>query len=157
MTVLEILTFPNPVLKQPCTDITQFDAKLEQLITDMFETMRQANGVGLAAPQIGLSQNLVVIGYEKKEIVLINPKLIFSEGTTVDEEGCLSCPGVTAIIARANRITVKAVNKKGRSITYKVQGYLARIMQHEMDHLIGTLIIDKEPLEISLEKQISVS
>lgn len=148
MSILSVLTFPNPILKQKSVDIINFDKQLDQLIEDMFETMDHYNGVGLAAPQIGVLQNLVVIGYQKRRFALINPVIISAEDSSIDEEGCLSCPELTRVIERSDKIVVSATNKKGKKITLKEKGFIARIIQHEIDHLSGILIVEKIPVDL---------
>jgi peptide deformylase len=147
MSSLSIITYPNPILKQTCSNITVFDEKLEKLIEEMFELMTEYNGVGLAAPQIGILQNLFVLNFKKRRFALINPVIIYKEGSEIKEEGCLSCPGFGVEIERATKITVQAFNPKGKAITLKEKDFIARIIQHETDHLFGTVILDKgEPI-----------
>jgi peptide deformylase len=148
MSLLEVIIQPNPILRQKCADVEKFDKDLEKLILDMYETMIENKGVGLAAPQIGVLKNLLVITFEERNLTLINPKIISAEGTTYDDESCLSCPDFSIHLERKDKLTIEAKNKKGKPITIKVKGFLARIVQHEMDHLNGILIIDKEPAKV---------
>jgi peptide deformylase len=146
--VLKILKYGAPVLEQPADKITDFDnAELNQLIEDMFETMYAAKGVGLAAPQVGVSKRLTVIDIsvgedESKKLVLVNPEITSAEGKQVGEEGCLSIPGFREPVSRANKVTVKAFNPKGETIELSGEELLARAFQHEIDHLNGKLFIN---------------
>ncbi len=146
--VLKILKYGEPVLEKPAEPISNFESSdLKQLIEDMFETMYAAKGVGLAAPQVGLSQRLTVIDIsvgedETKKLVLINPEIVSREGTQVGEEGCLSIPGFREPVTRANKVRVKAHNEKGEPIEVSGEELLARALQHEIDHLNGKLFIN---------------
>ncbi|NQY74151.1 MAG: peptide deformylase [Candidatus Margulisbacteria bacterium] len=146
MSVLQVITVPNPLLKQVTVDVNTFDEKLQQLVFDMFETMAHYQGVGLAAPQVGILQSLVVIMFEKKELILINPEIIFTDGQCVDEEGCLSIPGLRRQVERAENIIVNAFDVVGNPIQIKEEGFMARIILHEIDHLRGILITDKKEI-----------
>lgn len=145
--VYKIVKYGDPVLEQPSALVTQFDTpELRQLIADMFETMYAAKGVGLAAPQIGISQRISVIDVslgEKDEdkIVIINPEVTFREGKQTGEEGCLSIPGFREPVSRANKVTVRAKNAKGEDMELSGEELLARAFQHEIDHLNGILFI----------------
>jgi peptide deformylase len=146
--VLKILKYGEPVLEKPADAIADFNSpKLKQLIEDMFETMYAAKGVGLAAPQVGISQRLTVIDIsvgedESKKLVLINPEIVSREGTQVGEEGCLSIPGFREPVTRAHKVTVKALNEKGEAMDLTGEELLARAFQHEIDHLNGKLFIN---------------
>lgn len=146
--VLRILKYGEPVLEQPADLIKAFDtADLNELIENMFETMYAAKGVGLAAPQVGVSQRVTVIDVslgedEAKRLVLINPEIVAREGSQVGEEGCLSIPGFREPVTRANRVTVKAFSQKGEPIELEGEELLARAFQHEIDHLNGKLFIN---------------
>lgn len=151
MTIREIITIPDPRLKIKAKKITNFDKDLHLLIDDMIETMREAPGVGLAAPQIGISQQLFVAEYGDDEDPEIEPKLyIFinpeikksSEDTEMGLEGCLSVPEFLGDVERHASVTVKAMNKHGRKFKIKASGWLARILQHEIDHLNGIVFPD---------------
>jgi len=144
MSILTILTYPDPILAQTCSDVTRFDESLQKLIDDMFETMLERNGVGLAAPQVGLLQNLFVVQFEDRRLIAINPKIISFSGKTIDEEGCLSCPEANVKLERADKITLKCLNRKGKPITIKEKGFFSRIIQHESDHLSGIVILNKQ-------------
>jgi peptide deformylase len=152
MAILDIVTFPDPFLRLKAKQVTKFDAELQTLIENMFETMRAAPGVGLAAPQIGESVRLVVVEYTEdedenakpKKYVLVNPEIVKrSEETITDLEGCLSLPGLAGTVERHQSVTVKAKNRFGKPIKLEAEEWLARIFQHEIDHLDGVLYIDR--------------
>lgn len=145
MTIRKIIHLPDPRLRQVTTPVTQFDDKLEALIDDMFETMYDANGVGLAATQIGLNLRLAVIdvkGDQARQYVLANPEIISSEGEEIMQEGCLSVPHVWDKVKRATRVTARAQNQAGEWYELTGEGVLAECIQHEIDHLNGKLFID---------------
>ncbi len=155
MTLRKIVTLPDPVLRRKAHPVETFDKNLKTLIEDMLETMREAPGVGLAAPQIGLSERLIVVEYYKKEEdeeieeapkkvwAVINPEIIkSSEETLLGVEGCLSIPGLVGEVERHAAIQVKGLNRHGKPIKIKAEGWLARIFQHEIDHLNGVLFPD---------------
>jgi peptide deformylase len=145
--VYKIVKYGNPVLEQPAREITEFDTpELHELVDDMFETMYHAKGVGLAAPQIGLSKRLTVIDCameegESEKIVLVNPRVIHKEGKQTGEEGCLSIPGFREPVTRAMKATVRAQDVKGEWFEISGDDLLARAFQHEIDHLNGILFI----------------
>ncbi len=158
MTIRKIVTLENPTLRQKARKVTRFTPDLQTLIDDMVETMRAAPGVGLAAPQVGQGMRLFVAEYAEsrdpdeegaeasppKLYVLINPETVrVSEEKVEGEEGCLSIPGYAGTVERHEAVTVKALNRRGQPIKLKAQGWLARIFQHEIDHLEGVLFIDK--------------
>ncbi len=151
MARLELRTYPDPVLRETCTEVTLFDEKLEKLATDMLETMYFNDGLGLAAPQVGVSKRLLVLdvapGEErgKNPIVLINPKIVDGEGTIEWDEGCLSLPDLNVVMARKAHIVVQAQNIKGEPIELPCDELLSVAVQHEMDHLEGKLLIDYLP------------
>ena len=143
--IRKIVKYGDPVLETPCDSVTEFDTpELRQLIADMFETMRDATGVGLAAPQTGLSQRLTVIDCsagedEDEKLVLINPEITSTEGEQIGEEGCLSVPGFREQVKRALKATARAQNVKGEWFEVTGEELLARAMLHEIDHLNGIL------------------
>ena len=143
MPVLDIKKAGDPVLRQKCEPITTFDRKLRLLLKNMADTMYKADGVGLAAPQIGLSINVVVIDVGEGIIELINPKIIKREGMVEDTEGCLSVPGIYGTVERSARVVVEYQNRFGKKHTMEGTGLLARAFQHELDHLDGVLFTDK--------------
>jgi peptide deformylase len=144
-----ILVVDNPnerrILRAKAKKVSRFDAYLERLVTDMWETMRAAPGVGLAAPQVGESIRVLVAEYEDEAVALVNPEIIKrSEDEELGTEGCLSIPGfIGDDVARASAITVKARDPKGKEIRVKAEGWYARILQHEIDHLDGVLYTDR--------------
>ncbi|HXE06243.1 MAG TPA: peptide deformylase [Acidobacteriaceae bacterium] len=143
-----IVKYPDPVLAKAAAPVTAFDASLKKLVAEMFESMYAAQGIGLAAPQIGLSQRLTVIDTSfkkdlKDRLVLINPEIIETEGSQFEEEGCLSLPDIREKVKRAARVKVKAQNEKGEWFEIEGDELLARAMQHEIDHLNGVLFIDR--------------
>ena len=144
MAIRKIITTENPILRQKAKKIHRFDSSYQRLIDDMFETMRAANGVGLAAPQIAQSIRLFVAEYEDRKVAMFNPTIVKAEGEELGTEGCLSIPGyVGENIRRATKITVKGQDVHGKSIKVVAEGWFARILQHEIDHLDGILFIDR--------------
>ncbi len=157
MTLLDIVTLPNKILRNRTQPVTDFDAPLQLLVDDMIETMRDAPGVGLAAPQIGRSIKLTVIetlpevDEEGNEIedsrelfVITNPEIVWTSRDTVDGiEGCLSIPGYLGEIERYDSIRVRAQDRHGKKIKLRLNSWTARIFQHEIDHLNGVLYIDR--------------
>ena len=143
-----ILFYPDKRLREPGKEVEEFDAELHQLIEDMAETMYVAPGVGLAAPQIGVSKRLFIVDVatdddEPSDLrVFVNPEIIATEGDTIFNEGCLSFPGVREDIDRADRITVRALDQDGNPFELEADGLLAIAIQHENDHLDGKLMID---------------
>ena len=165
MALREIVTLPEPILRRKAKPITKFDKNLQTLINDMIETMRDAPGVGLAAPQVNIGQQLIVVEYAEgndEEIfdeenaesdpppikpkllyVMINPEIVkVSEEKVMGVEGCLSIPGIQGEVERHEAIQVKGLNRYGKPQKLKVDGWMARIFQHEIDHLNGILFTD---------------
>jgi len=152
MALREIVTVPNPVLRRKAHAVTKFDDELQVLITDMIETMREAPGVGLAAPQVGVSQRVIVVEYTtdeedetapKKLFAVVNPEIkVTNQETEMGVEGCLSVPGLLGDVERPLAVTVKGLNRQGQPTRIKAQGWLARIFQHEIDHLEGVVFTD---------------
>src|SRR6201993_4101540 len=146
--VYPIVKFPDPILQRPTEPVTAFDGDLRTLVDDMFESMYVAKGIGLAAPQIGISKRLTVIdlSFQKnpeEKIVLINPEIVFREGKQYEEEGCLSLPEIREKVSRAAKVKVRAQNVKGEWFEIEGEELLARAFQHEIDHLDGILFIDR--------------
>lgn len=142
--ILRIKKFGDPVLKKKAEEISQITPEIKELIFDMKETLRQAQGVGLAAPQIGVSKRIFVAETEKGAVGFINPKIIKkSRQKETQEEGCLCIAGLFLKIKRAKEVEVEAQNEQGENVAIKAEGLLARIFQHEIDHLNGILIIDR--------------
>ena len=143
MAVLKIRTLPDPVLRQKAKRVANIDGSIQKLIDDMIDTMRAASGVGLAAPQIGVPLRLAVIELPGEEtITLINPEIIKRQGERMVEEACLSVPGYQGEIKRSVTVKVKAQDRQGREIRLKGEELLAHALEHELDHLNGTLYID---------------
>lgn len=148
MAVLEIKRYPEEVLKKRALPVENIDKELQRLIDNMIETMYAAPGIGLAAPQVGVSKRLIVVDVSTKDakyplIVLINPETIEADSLIDSEEGCLSIPGYTSTIKRAGRIIVKGLDRDGRQVQIEGTGLLARALQHEIDHLDGILFVDR--------------
>jgi peptide deformylase len=177
MTLRKIVTLPEPVLRRKAKAVTKFDKDLQTTIDDMVETMREAPGVGLAAPQIGLSERLIVVEYyeheedevkaeeneeevPKKVWAVLNPEIVkASEEKVMGVEGCLSIPNLVGEVERHTEIQVKGLNRHGKPMKIKAKGWLARIFQHEIDHLNGVLFTDRAtrvwqpPTEVEEEKE----
>lgn len=152
MAVRPIVTVPHPVLRRKAQPVRDFGPELQQLIDDMIETMRAAPGVGLAAPQVNVPLRVIVVefGDEEDESVpprlwaVVNPEIVrVSRETEMGTEGCLSIPGILGDVERAYAITVRGQNRHGQPVKYKLRGWVARIFQHEIDHLNGVLFTDR--------------
>ncbi|MEN2994420.1 MAG: peptide deformylase [Thermodesulfovibrio sp.] len=156
MAILEIKKYPDEVLKKKAEIVTDINGDLQRFIDNMIETMYNANGVGLAAPQVGVLKRVIVVDTSPRQenqslIVLINPEIISSEGEILSEEGCLSLPGFITRLKRKEKVFVKGLNRKGKEIEIEATGLLARALQHEIDHLDGILLIDRiSPLKREL-------
>lgn len=144
MAIRKIITTENPILRQKAKKVHHFDPSLPKLVEDMFETMREANGVGLAGPQIAQSIRIFVAEYEDRKVAIFNPEIVKAEGEEKGPEGCLSIPGyIGENIRRATKIVVKGQDVRGKAIRVNAEGWFARILQHEIDHLDGILFIDR--------------
>ena len=144
MAIRKIITTENPILRQKAKKIHRFDPSLQKLVDDMFETMHTAGGVGLAGPQIAQSIRVFVAEYEDHKIAVFNPEIVKAEGEEIGPEGCLSIPGyVGENIRRAGKVLVKGQDVRGKPIRVPAEGWFARILQHEIDHLDGVLFIDR--------------
>ena len=159
MTVRTIVTLPEPVLRRKAHPVTKFDENLQTLIDDMIDTMRDAPGVGLAAPQVGISERVIVVEYaepeeveegeEPKEVepklyVMVNPEIVKSSPeTVVGVEGCLSIPALVGEVERAHEVRIKGLSRRGQAMKLNVDGWLARIFQHEIDHINGVVFTDR--------------
>ncbi len=153
MTLREIVTLPDPVLRRKARTVTRFNAEFQTLIDDMIETLRDAPGVGLAAPQVGVSDRLIVVEYPvdddqedapKKLFVVVNPEIKeTSSETEMGIEGCLSIPGLQGEVERALAVTVKGQTRRGQPVKIKAKNWLARIFQHEIDHINGIVFTDR--------------
>jgi peptide deformylase len=177
MALRKIVTLPEPVLRRKARTVTKFDKDLQTAIDDMVETMRKAPGVGLAAPQVGLSERLIVVEYyeheedevkaeetgeeaPKKVWAVLNPEIVkASEEKVMGVEGCLSIPNLVGEVERHTEVQIKGFNRHGKPMKVKAKGWLARIFQHEIDHLNGVLFTDRAtrvwqpPTEVEEEKE----
>ena len=145
MSKLTILEFPDARLRTKAQPVTVFDAALKQLAADMLETMYEAPGIGLAATQVNVHKQLIVLDVSEDKnqpMVLVNPKILEREGSQTYQEGCLSVPGIFADVDRADRIGIEAQDADGKAFTLEADGLLAVCIQHEMDHLVGKLFVD---------------
>ena len=143
----EIVMFGAKVLRQKCSPVQEVDDEIRDLVGDLFDSMRAAEGVGLAAPQIGLARRVCIVDVSSQQpeyppVALVNPRIIASEGTQVGEEGCLSFPDLYGDVKRAERVTVEALDINGNTFTTEGNGFYARALQHELNHLDGVLFID---------------
>lgn len=151
MAIRTIYTSDEPVLRQKAKRVKKVDASTQKLIDDMLETMRDAPGVGLAAPQVGVSLRVIVVETPEDDedpqggshLELVNPEILKGDGEQIGEEGCLSIPGYVGIVKRQMNVTVKGLNRKGKDVKIKATGYLARVLQHEIDHIDGILFTDR--------------
>ncbi|MGG1398335.1 peptide deformylase [Bacillus salipaludis] len=145
MTIRKIVNYPAEILEQPCKPVIKFDRKLGKLLDDMYDTMIQYDGAGLAAPQIGLDARIAIVDIDDEHgtIEMINPRLLEANGEQTGPEGCLSFPGLFGDVTRANYVKIEALNRKGKKYTFEAEGFLARAIQHEMDHLDGVLFTSK--------------
>jgi peptide deformylase len=144
--ILPIIKYPDPILSQPGEPVTEFNAELRKLVADMFETTYANQGIGLAAPQVGVSKRVTVIDVSmgknpKDKLAIINPEIIFSEGKLYEEEGCLSFPDIREKVVRAAKVRIRAQDEKGKWFEMDGDDLLARAFQHEIDHLDGVLFL----------------
>ena len=159
MAILDICTYPDPVLSKVCEPVAVIDDKLLVLARDMAETMYAAPGVGLAAPQVGQALQLIVVDTKPEAergdpMVLFNPRVVEEEGEETAEEGCLSLPDHFSQVTRASRVVVEAMDQEGKPVRIRAQGMLARCLQHEIDHLQGRLLLDYvSPLKRALYRK----
>jgi peptide deformylase len=148
MAILPVKKYPSPELTTRAEEVSTIDDELRRLVADMVETMYAASGVGLAANQVGVTRRLAVMDVSAGEnpddlYVMINPEIVESDGAESDEEGCLSFPGLTEIVTRPQRVTMRALNLDGKIYTLEGEGLLARAICHEVDHLNGVLFVDR--------------
>ena len=144
--ILKIVKFPDPVLSRPGEPITEFNGELRKLVADMFETTYASQGIGLAAPQVGVSKRLTVVDLSvgkvpEDKLVLINPEIIFSDGKLYEEEGCLSFPDIREKVVRHAKVRIRAQDEKGKWFEMDGEDVLSRCFQHEIDHVDGMLFI----------------
>ncbi len=152
MAIRKIVTLGDEVLRKECRPQEKFDLRLWVLLKDMADTMYKAEGVGLAAPQVGVQRRVVVIDVGEGLVELINPVITSREGEQCGREGCLSLPGRQGIVTRPNVVTVKAQDRKGNPIELTAEGFFARAVCHELDHLDGRLYIDVMDRELTPEE-----
>jgi len=139
-----VVKIPSHVLRQKANEVGKITKKTLLLVDDMIRIMRKANGIGLAAPQLGVLQRVIVISPDgMRPTALINPRIVKAEGQMIGQEGCLSIPGLYGDVTRAAYVEVEALDRKGRELTFELEGMPARVAQHEIDHLEGILFIDK--------------
>lgn len=159
MPILEIMKYPAPVLHKVGKPVEEFDERIKKLVADMFETMYAAQGVGLAAPQVNISERIFVMdcsGSEdvSRKIAIINPEVIYTEGEQYGDEGCLSFPQIFQKIMRSNRAVVRGQNEFGKDVEYDVSELEARCVLHETDHCDGIVFLDRmTPIKRGLAKQ----
>ena len=149
MGIRKIVTLGDETLRKECKPVEKFDRKLGVLLKDMADTMYKAEGVGLAAPQVGILRRVVVIDVGDGLIELVNPVIVSAEGEQAGPEGCLSVPGRRGYVVRPNKVTVRAQDRKGNPVEYTGEGLLARAFCHELDHLDGRLYIDVMDRELT--------
>ncbi|MGG2141371.1 peptide deformylase [Symbiopectobacterium sp. RP] len=145
MSVLQVLHFPDERLRTIAKPVAEVNAEIQRIVDDMFDTMYEEEGIGLAASQVDVHQRIIVIDVSEERdqrLVLINPELLEKDGDTGIEEGCLSIPKTRALVPRAERVKVKALDREGNPFELEADGLLAICIQHEMDHLVGKLFID---------------
>lgn len=142
--MLSLTLHPNSILRKRAEEVGTITPEIKELVLAMIETMKENKGVGLAAPQVGVSKRIIIVKTENGPAAFVNPR-IFKKSRTVeaDEEGCLSVPGIFLKIKRIKKVEIEALDFDGRKIQIKAEGFLARIFQHELDHLNGVLIIDR--------------
>lgn len=146
MALLKVRHYPDPVLKKKAETLTEFGPKEQKLFDDMIDTMHVEDGVGLAAPQIGVSKRILIACPTAKpgeEFVVVNPEILESSGREIGPEGCLSLPGITGDVARFKKIKLRYQDRTGQVITAEIRDFFARVIQHEMDHLDGILLVDR--------------
>ncbi|MGQ9512386.1 peptide deformylase [Thermodesulfitimonas sp.] len=143
MAVFKIVEIGDPVLREKAQPVTKITPALLRLLDDMTETMYAYHGVGLAAPQVGVSKRVIVVDAGKGLYQLINPEIIAVAGSETDREGCLSIPGVWGEVTRAAAVTVRGLSRSGETVEIEAEGFFARALQHEIDHLDGILFIDR--------------
>lgn len=148
MALLQVSVYPDPILRQKCLPVEKVDGTIDKLIDDMAETMYEAPGVGLAANQVGSPLRIIVVDAQRPDdehglIVLLNPEVVSGQGQTISEEGCLSLPDYFSKVKRFNEVVVKGLDRKGNPVEINATGFLAVVLQHEIDHLEGRLFIDR--------------
>ncbi len=153
MATRRIVEIGDEKLRKHCKPVEKFDLRLRILLKDMANTMYKADGVGLAAPQVGILRRAVVVDIGEGLYEMVNPEIIASEGEQTGPEACLSVPGRSGVVTRPNKVTVRAQNNRGETYEVTAEGFLARAFCHELDHLDGTLYVDKMEREIFPEEE----
>jgi peptide deformylase len=143
MSERSIFVLPDPILRKQAKEVSRLTPATKSLVEDMIETMHVANGVGLAANQVGTLQKIFVYDDGEIEGVIVNPKIVSTRGEQIGQEGCLSVPGLQGEVRRAMEVEIRGLDLSGRPVKLKAEGLLARIFQHELDHLYGRLFVDK--------------
>lgn len=144
MAIHKVITAENPILRRKAKKVHRFDPSIAKLAEDMFETMHAARGVGLAAPQIAQSIRIFVAEFEDRKVAMVNPEIVKAKGEVLGTEGCLSIPGyIGENIRRAEKVVVKGQDVHGKNIKVNAEGWFARVLQHEIDHLDGILFLDR--------------
>lgn len=143
MAVYQVVTVPDQILREKSVPVARVNAGVIRVLDNMADTLYAFDGVGLAAPQIGISRRIIVVDPGDNLIEMINPEIIFREGEKLGTEGCLSIPKVRGLVPRAERIIVRGLNREGQEVEFEASDFLARVFQHEIDHLDGVLYIDK--------------
>lgn len=152
MATRKVVKLGDDTLRKVCKKQEKFDLRLWTLLKDMADTMYKAEGVGLAGPQVGILRRVVVIDVGDGLVELVNPEIVASSGTQCGREGCLSLPGRQGIVTRPNKVTVRAQDRKGKPFEFEAEGFFARAVCHELDHLDGVLYIDKMDRELTPEE-----
>lgn len=142
MAVYQIVEIGAEVLREKAKEVKEVNSAITKLLDNMLDTMRQAEGIGLAAPQIGVSKRVIVVEVDDVLVELINPVILEKEGRSTAEEGCLSIPNMTGDVTRAAKVRVQGLNRQGKSVDIRAEKLLARALQHEIDHLEGVLFVD---------------
>ena len=143
MSILKVITFPNSIIRRRCEPVTDINEDVVRFAKDMADTMYASKGIGLAAPQVAVSKQIIVLDIGEGLITLINPQITQAEGKAKMEEGCLCLPKLLVEVERQENVQVKGVDLNGKELCFDAEGLLARVFQHEIDHLHGTLIIDR--------------
>lgn len=142
MSLLSVRVYPDPSLRKPAAEVTVFDRELNAFIRDLWETMLAFDGVGLAATQVAVDLRVTVISWKENRLILVNPRIVQAEGDQLGDEGCLSFPGIFEKIHRPQKVRVEAQDAEGKPFSIEAEGFLARALCHEIDHLDGRLMID---------------
>lgn len=157
MSALPLVYYGSEILTGIALPVPKVSSEIKKLVDEMFETMRLNNGVGLAAPQVGVNKRVIVIDVSHigvEPFALVNPVILKQSGSAEDSEGCLSLPGIFLPVVRSEKITVRGRDIKGRSITIQADGFLARVLQHEIDHLEGKVFVDRIEDRDSVNKEV---